>query len=395
MRIVLAYSGGLDTSVALHWLRERYQAEVIAFCANIGQPDSMEQVERKARECGAVDVRIEDLRETYLSDYVFKALKANAAYEGRYLMAAPLGRPLIGQRLVAIAHEVGADAVAHGSTGKGTDQVRFYTTVVAHDPRMRVLAPAIEWEMRSREDEIAYATRWGIEVPVQISSPYSKDGSIWGTSTECGILEDPSQPPPPEVFQLTCSPEESPDESAVVHVGFECGVPVALDSVRLEPVSLVERLTELGGRHGIGRIDIIENSLLGIKTRAIYESPAGAILHHAHRELENLVIDRDTLHYKVQLEQKYAELVYYGLWFSPLRSALDAFMEQTQIRVSGTISLKLYKGNLTVIGREADSLLYSYSLASHDRHDSFDHVAAEGFSYVWSMPLRVEALRNP
>jgi argininosuccinate synthase len=392
MKIVLAYSGGLDTSVILKWLQVNYDAEVIAYCANVGQPGSLAEVEERALRCGAAKVVIEDVRDVYLRDYVFPALKANAAYERRYLMAAPLDRPLIGQRLVAVAHAEGADAVAHGSTGKGNDQVRFYSAVVAHDPDLRVLGPAMVWELKSRADEVAYARRHGIEIDVRADRPYSLDGSIWGTSTECGPLDDPSWVPEADVFQLTRSPRDAPDEGEEVAIGFEQGIPVSLDGERLDPVPLVERLNVLGGRHGVGRVDVVENSLLGIKGRAIYESPAGVLLHMAHRELEDLVVDRDTLHYKALIEQKYAEIIYYGLWFSPLRVALDAFVNATQTRVTGCIRLALYKGNVTVCGREAAQPLYSYSLATHDHRDTFDHSKAEGFAYVWSMPLRLEAL---
>lgn len=392
MKIVLAYSGGLDTSVALHWLREHYDAEVIAFCADIGQPGSMADVKRKALAAGASRVYVDDLRDVYLRDYVFRALKANAAYEGQYLMAAPLGRPLIARRLVEIALANGADAVAHGSSGKGNDQVRFYTTVVALAPHLRVIAPLVEWDLRSRDAEIAYASEHGIEIPVTTESPYSRDGSIWGTSTECGVLDDPTQPPPGDAFQITRAPAAAPDEPCDVTISFEEGSPVAVDGERLDPVSLVGRLNDVGGQHGVGRVDIVEDALLGIKTRAIYESPAGTLLHRAHREIESLVLDRDLLHYKMSVEQKYAELVYYGLWLSPLRAALDAFIETTQQEVTGDVSLRLYKGGMSVIGRRSPHALYSYRLSTSDTRDAYDHDAAVGFSYVWSMPLRVRAM---
>ncbi|MBY5163627.1 argininosuccinate synthase [Salsipaludibacter albus] len=392
MKIVLAYSGGLDTSVALPWLREHHDAEVIAYCADLGQADDLATVERRAWQAGAADVVIEDLRDTYLRDHVFRALRAGAAYEDRYLMAAPLGRPLIGRRLVEIAHERGATAVAHGSTGKGNDQVRFYAAAVAHDPGIRVIGPAMEWELGSRADELAYARRHGIEVDATDDSPFSMDGSLWGTSTELGPLDDPSWPPDERVFQLTTSPREAPDTPHRLTLEFVAGTPVALDGERLDPVPLVERLNTIAGRHGIGRVDIVENSLLGIKSRAIYESPAGTVLHLAHRELESLVIDRDTLHHKGEVGRRYAELVYYGLWYSPLREALDAFVDVTQARVDGTVDLELYKGTATVLGRRSDNALYSHSLSAHDDRDQFAHHLGEGFSYVWSMPLRLRAL---
>ncbi len=390
--IILAYSGGLDTSVALPWLRERHGARIVAYCADLGQPGSMDDVRRRALAGGADRVVIEDLRDTYLRDYVFPALRANAAYERRYLMAAPLGRPLIGKRLVEIAREEGADSVAHGSTGKGNDGVRFYAAVAAHDPSLRVLAPAAEWEMTCRADELRYAERHGIEVPVGPVSPYSLDGSIWGTSTECGPIEDPATPPPDDAWQLTRAVADAPDAPADVVVGFERGTPVAIDGLELEPVELVRSLTELAGAHGVGRVDMVESSLLGIKTRALYESPAGTVLHLAHRELESLCLDRDMLRFKATVDQRYAELVYDGLWFSSLRAALDRFVDATQERVCGTVTLRLHKGTVTCRQRESPAALYSPSLSSHDAGDLFDHAAAAGFSYLWSMPQRLDRL---
>jgi argininosuccinate synthase len=392
MKIVLAYSGGLDTSVALHWLRERYQADVLAYCADLGQPGSLEDVRRRAVDGGAVDVVVDDQRDTYVRDYVFPALRANAAYERRYLMAAPLGRPLIGKRLVEVARAEWADAVAHGSTGKGNDGVRFYAAVVAHDPSLRVLAPAAEWELTSRADELRYAERHGIEVPVGVESPYSMDGSIWGTSTECGPVEDPGVSPPDDAWQLTRSVDGAPDTPAEVTVGFDRGFPVSLDGADTSPVELVRTLTELGGAHGVGRVDMVESSLLGIKSRALYECPAGTILHAAHRELESLCLDRDTLRFKAAVDQRYAELVYDGLWFSPLRRSLDQFVDATQQSVCGTVTVRLHKGTATCRLRESPFSLYDPSVSSHDAGDRFDHAAAAGFSYVWSMPLRVGRL---
>jgi argininosuccinate synthase len=392
MNIVLAYSGGLDTSVALPWLRERYGAQVTAYCADLGQPGSMDEVRRRALAGGAVRVVIEDLRDTYLRDYVYPAMRANAAYERRYLMAAPLGRPLIGRRLVEIAHDEGADAVAHGSTGKGNDGVRFYAAVVAHDPGLRVLAPAAEWELTSRADELRYADRHGIELPVGVECPYSMDGSIWGTSTECGPLEDPAAPAPEDAWQLTRSVADAPDAPVDVVIAFEQGNPVALDGVEHDPVALVRSLTGLAGAHGVGRVDMVESSLLGIKTRALYESPAGSVLHLAHRELESLCLDRDTLRFKAAVDQRYAELVYDGLWFSSLRRALDGFVDATQGSVCGSVTVRLHKGTATCRQRQSPAALYRASVSSHDAGDRFDHSAAAGFSYVWSMPQRVDRL---
>lgn len=394
LKIVLAYSGGLDTSVALRWLRDRYDAEVVAYCADLGQPGSMDDVRRRAIAGGAVRVVVEDLRDTYLRDYVLPALRANAAYERRYLLAAPLGRPLIGRRLVDVARAEGADAVAHGSTGKGNDGVRFYAAVVAHDTSLAVLAPAAEWELTCRADELRYAQEHGIEVPVGVESPYSLDGSIWGTSTECGPVEDPGAPAPDDAWQLTCAVGDAPDAPADVVVAFDRGIPVALDGVEQPPVELVSALGRLAGAHGVGRVDMVESSMLGIKTRALYESPAGAVLHLAHRELESLCLDRDTLRFKAAVDQRYAELVYDGLWFSSLRRSLDRFVDATQEPVCGTVAVRLHKGSATCLERRSPSGLHSASLSSHDAGDRFDHSAAAGFSYVWSMPQRVERSRT-
>ena len=393
MKIVLAYSGGLDTSVALRWLRERYDAQVVAYCADLGQPGSMDDVRRRAFAGGAVEVVIEDLRAVYLRDYVLPALRANAAYERRYLMAAPLGRPLIGRRLVAIARAQDADAVAHGSTGKGNDGVRFYAAVVAHDTSLPVLAPAAEWELTCRADEMRYAQEHGIEVPVGVESPYSMDGSIWGTSTECGPIEDPGEPAPDDAWQLTRSVEDTPDTPADIVVTFDRGIPVALDGSEHRPVELVRSLTELAGAHGVGRVDMVESSLLGIKTRALYESPAGTVLHLAHRELESLCLDRDTLRFKAAVDQRYAELVYDGLWFSSLRQSLSRFVDATQEPVCGTVAVRLHKGSATCLERWSPSALHSASVSNHDAGDLFDHSASAGFSYVWSMPQRIDRLQ--
>lgn len=394
MKIVLAYSGGLDTSVALKWLQVNYDAEVIAFCANIGQPESFEDIEKRALAAGASKVIIDDSREEYLSDFVFKALRASSLYEGRYLMAAPLGRPLIAKRLVDIAHQEKADAVAHGSTGKGTDQVRFYTGVVAHDPDLTIIAPAIEWELKSRADEIKYAQTHGVEIPIKPESPYSMDGSLWGTSTECGCIDDYSQLPPTDAYQITKSPLDAQEQPIDICISFAQGIPTKIDQVTYSAIELVKKLNHLGGISGVGRVDIVENSLLGIKSRAIYESPAGTILYKAHRELEDIVLDRDTLHFKTLVAQKYAELVYYGLWFSPLRYSLQEFVDHTQSFVTGDITLRLYKGNIIILKRESQFELFDHTLSSHDDNDRFDHPSGVGFAYIWSMPLRIASRRR-
>lgn len=393
-KIVLAYSGGLDTTVALHWLTKTYDAEVIAYCAGLGQPDDLEEVRRKALAGGASKVVIEDLRDIYLTDYVFPALRAGALYEGQYTMAAPIGRPLIAKRLAEVALAEGAQAVAHGSTGKGNDQVRFYSGVIRHAPNIQMLAPCIDWELSSRDDEIAYAKTHGLEISAQSGNVFSMDGSIWGTSTECGILEDPNTAAPHDAFQLTRSPQEAPDQAERITVGFSKGMPVTLDGTSCTPISLVEKLSEMGGRHGIGRVDIVENSLLGIKTRAIYESPAGSILHRAHRELEAMTLERDVLHYKAGISQRYAQLVYFGQWFSALKSNLDAFVDSTQQDVSGEIELELYKGTISIIARKPKRSLYLDAYSVHDHRDAFDHPSAVGFAYIHSLPQRIQAMAD-
>lgn len=394
MKIVLAYSGGLDTSVALKWLQDHYSAEVIAFCANIGQYEDIKEIESKAINTGASKVYLEDLRQEYLQNYVFKALKAHAAYEGKYLLAAPLGRPLIAKRMVEIAHLEGADAVAHGATGKGNDQVRFYTSVVAHDPNLRVIAPVIEWEMKSRDDEIEYAKKHGINIPVTSASPYSIDTNIWGTSIECGALDDVTSPPPDDVYQITRSPLDAPNSPVDISIGFRNGSPISVDGEEMDSVKLVSLLNDIGKEHGVGRVDIIENRLVGIKTRGVYESPAGSILHLAHRELENLVLDRETLHFKEMISQRYSELVYYGQWFSDLRESFDAFIDHTQKYVEGDVAVRLFKGSVTIMGRKSEHAMYDHKLSTYDTQDIFDHKAGQGFSYIWSMPLRVRPRLN-
>ncbi|GAA4196059.1 argininosuccinate synthase [Streptosporangium oxazolinicum] len=388
MKIVLAYSGGLDTSVALHWLKRRHNAEIIAFCADIGQLESLETVRERALRTGASKVYVEPLTDRYLRDFALPALRAHARYENKYLLAAPLSRPLIAQRMVEIARAEGADAVAHGATGKGNDQVRFFTSVTALDPGLRVLAPVIDWELTTRETELAYAREHGIEVSVSKENPYSIDTNIWGTSIECGELDDIDRPPPGHAWQLTADPKTAPDRAERVTVGFEAGVPVSLDGDKLEPADLVSRLTAIAARHGVGRIDIVESRIVGFKTRGIYEAPAATVLMAAHEELEAIVLDRETLHHKQGLARRYAELAYYGYWFSDLRRALDGFVSTLQPRVTGEVTVELYKGTCVIVGRRSPNSRYSDSLATYEAGDTFDHRAGAGFAYVWSLPLR-------
>jgi argininosuccinate synthase len=392
MKIILAYSGGLDTSIALAWLRRTYNAEVIAFCANIGQLEDLSQAEKRALENGASKVYVEDLREQFLEEYAFRALRADAVYEGKYFMAASLSRPLIAKRLVEIAAIEDAQAVAHGATGKGNDQVRFAAAVAALNPHLRVIAPVLEWDLKTRQDQIRYAEAHGVSMPAFKTSPYSRDTNIWGTSVECGPLDDISLAPPEEVYVATQSVQAASDEPEVLGISFFEGIPVALNGERLAPVPLVERLNEIGGRHGVGRIDIMENRLIGIKVRGVYESPAAAALYEAHRELENLVLERDLFQYKALVSHKYAELVYDAKWFTGLRESLDAFFAHVQQRVTGTVEVRLYKGSVTTLTRESTYSLYHHELASYDSDQDFDQTAGLGFSYIWSMPGRVSGL---
>jgi len=357
-KVVLAYSGGLDTSVILAWLIENYGCEVITFTGNIGQGEELEGLEEKALASGASKAYIEDLRQEFLLEYAFPTMQAGAIYEHKYLLGTSFARPLLAKRQVEIAEMEGADAVAHGCTGKGNDQVRFELTYKALNPRLKVIAPWREWDIRSREDELAYARAHGIPVSASEEKIYSRDRNIWHMSHEGGPLEDPWYEPDESIFVLTCSPEEAPDEPEYVEIDFVQGIPRRINGVAMGPVELLTKLNELGGKHGIGRVDMVENRLVGMKSRGIYETPGGTILCTAHRELEALTLDRDTSHYKALLAQRYAELVYYGRWFTPLREAMDAFVRETQKRVTGTVRLKLYKGSCIVVGRKSPYSLY-------------------------------------
>ncbi len=387
-KVVLAYSGGLDTSVAIRWLQENYGLEVVALAVDLGQPGDLGEIREKALRLGAADAVTLDLKEVFAEEYVLPALKANALYEGRYPLATSLARPLIASALVEEARRRGATSVAHGCTGKGNDQVRFDLTFMALGPDLRIIAPLREWNM-SREEEIEYARRHGIPVPVTRESPYSVDENLWGRSCEAGVLEDPRVEPPEDAFQWTVSPREAPDEPAYLSIGFEQGRPVSLDGKEMGLVELIGELNRLGGSHGVGRIDMVENRLVGIKSREVYEAPAATILIEAHRALESLTLTRETQHFKPVLESKLAELIYYGLWHDPLRLALCAAVEETQRAVTGVVRVKLYRGSCTVVGRESPYSLYEYSLATYDRADLFDHASSRGFVELWGLPLRV------
>lgn len=385
MKIVLAYSGGLDTSVAIRWLAEHYNADVVTVTADVGEVKDYEAIRQKALNVGAVEAYLIDAKEEFVRDFITPCLKANALYEDGYPLATAMARPLIAKKTVEIAHQVGAEAVAHGATGKGNDQVRFEVTFRALNPTLRIIAPAREWGM-SRDDEIEYAQKHNIPVPVDVDSPYSVDQNLWGRSIECGKLENPTEEPPEEVFEWTRSPQEAPDEPEYITIEFERGVPVALDGQRVGMVELIAQLNQRAGAHGVGRVDMIENRLVGIKSREVYEAPAAITLIQAHRALEALTLERDLAHFKRQLELKYSELVYYGLWYHPLREALDAFMDSTQSTVTGSVRMKLFKGTCMVVGRESPYSLYKYELATYDRADQFDHRASEGFIKIFGLP---------
>jgi argininosuccinate synthase len=388
-KVVLAYSGGVDTSVCIPYLKQEWGVEeVITLAADLGQGDELEPIRKKALASGASVSLVVDGREEFVRDYAFPALMANALYENRYPLSTSLARPLIAKMLVEAAAEYGADAVAHGCTGKGNDQVRFDVSIAALNPQLKVLAPAREWGM-SREETIAYGEKVGIPSPVKKSSPYSVDLNLLGRSVEAGNLEDPWHEPLEEVYALTAAIENTPDTPEYIEIEFAKGIPVAINNVHLSPVDLIVQLNQTVGRHGIGRIDMVENRLVGIKSREIYEVPALSVLIQAHRDLESLTLTGDVSQYKRNIEETYSKMVYNGLWYSPLKAALDAFVLQTQERVSGTVRIKLFKGNAIMVGRKSPYSLYSMDLATYGADDQFDHKAAEGFIYVWGLPTRV------
>lgn len=391
-KVVLAYSGGLDTSIIISWLKENYGCEVIAMVADLGQGEELVPLEEKAVKSGASKVYIVDAKREFVEEYAFRVLRAGAIYENKYLLGTSMARPLIARHLVAVAEKEGAGAVAHGATGKGNDQVRFELSVKALNPDLKIIAPWREWEIRSREEAIDYASARGIPVPVTKDRPYSLDRNLWHLSHEGGPLEDPAREPPEDVLMLTVSPEKVPDRSAYVEIYFERGVPQKVDGEELDPVTLVERLNILGGANGVGVADIVENRLVGMKSRGIYETPGGTILYLAHREMENLCLDRITRHFKEIVAARYAELVYDGLWFTPLREALDAFVEVTQRTVTGTVRLKLYKGNCTPAGAASPYSLYLPELATFSRDEIYNQADATGFINLFGLPLKVWAL---
>ena len=391
-KVVLAYSGGLDTSVIVPWLKEHYNCEVVCYCCNLGQTDDLAGIEAKARASGASACIVEDLRETFVRDFLFPMLQAGAVYERTYLLGTSVARPLIARGQVQAALEVGADGLAHGCTGKGNDQVRFELTYMTLAPHLAIIAPWREWHIRSREDALAYAEAHNIPVTSTRASIYSRDGNLWHLSHEGGSLEDPANEPPADMFQLSVAPEAAPDTPEYVEIGFEQGVPVSINGQALGPVELLEQLNALGSRHGIGRVDLVENRLVGMKSHGVYETPGGTLLYRAHQGLEELTLDRDTMHYKDQIGLRYAELIYNGQWWTPLRQALAAFVEATQRVVTGTTQLKLYKGNAWVVGRSAERSLYVPDLATFSEDAVYNQADAEGFIRIYGLPDKVNGL---
>ncbi len=393
-KVVLAYSGGLDTSVIVPWLRERYGCEVVCFTADVGQGEELQGLEEKALASGASQLIIRDLREEFAEHYLFRVLRAGAVYERKYLLGTSAARPLIAKHQVEVAHQVGADAVAHGATGKGNDQVRFELTYMALDPRLKVIAPWREWEIRSRQDAITYAREHQVPVTATEKSIYSRDRNLWHLSHEGGPLEETWVEPDESMFLMTASPENAPDRPQYIEIDFESGTPVAVDGEQLSPANLIARLNALGSAHGIGRADMVESRLVGMKSHGVYETPGGTILLTAHRELESLVLDRETIQFKDQAALKYAELIYSGQWFTPLREALDAFVDSTQGPVTGSVRLKLYKGNMIPVGRRSPFTLYREDFATFGQEDIYDQSDAEGFIHLYGLPLKVRALND-
>jgi len=385
-KVVLAYSGGLDTSCAVKWLGENHGLDVVCFCAFIGEVKDKNKLVRRAQAAGAIKTFVVDLKEEFARDYIMPALWAHARYEGKYPLATALGRPLIAKHLVAVAQREGAEFVAHGCTGKGNDQVRLEVGVRTLDPDLKIIAPLRDWEFKTREEEIEYAKEREIPIDVTKKSPYSIDKNIWGIAIEAGILEDPMVEPPEDAYVMTCSPAKAPKKPRYIEISFEKGVPVKLNGKRMPLVALIEQLNTIAGQYGVGRFDMIENRLVGIKSREVYEAPAADVLLKAHEELEGFVMDREFLHYKRLLSEKYAELVYFGLWFSPLKKSLDAFFASNQARVTGKVRIKLDRGHALCVGRESKHALYREKLATYSKGDIFDRKASVGFMKIWGLP---------
>ena len=393
-KVVLAYSGGLDTSVAIKWIKNKYSMDVITLTVDIGNVADLEAIRQKALKLGAIKAFVIDAREPFVNSFVFPALKANAIYEGQYPLASALGRPLIAQLLVETAKKENAVAVAHGCTGKGNDQVRFDVSVAALAPKLRIIAPAREWNM-TREQTIEYAQSHNIPIPITVASPYSIDENLWGRSIECGVLEDPWTEPPDDVFIWTKSPNEAPDKADYITIGFDEGIPISIDGQRLSGVALTQQVHEIASRHGVGRIDHVENRLVGIKSREIYEAPAATVLTKAHQALEAITLSKDQLRFNNIVASQYADLIYNGLWFSGLRQDLACYVDSSQKYVTGEVKVKLYKGNCHIAGRKSPYSLYDYSLATYDKGDAFDKSASPGFIHIWGLPVRTQSQIQP
>jgi argininosuccinate synthase len=393
-KVVLAYSGGLDTSIIVPWLKENYDVEVIAACMDVGQGDDMKEVEKKAIKTGAVKVYIENLQEEFVTDYLYKGIKAGAVYEGKYLLGTSFARPLMAKRLVEIAHKEGAKYIAHGCTGKGNDQVRFEVGIASFDPTIKIIAPWRLWDIKSREDAIDFAAERGIEVPVTKKKIYSMDKNLWHLSHEGGDIEDPLNEHKQEMYQMVTPPEQVEDKVNYVEIYFEQGVPKKVNGVELAPIALLETLNKIGGENGVGVIDIIENRLVGMKSRGVYETPGGTLLYEAHDNLERLTIDKQTMHFKQSISQKYGELVYDGLWFTTLKDSLDAFVDKTQERVTGTVKLKLYKGNMMVAAIDTPYALYDKGISSFGASDLYDQKDSAGFINLFALPSKIDAMVN-
>jgi len=400
-KIAVAYSGGLDTSVIVKWLQENYKADIITVTGNLGQKKEIVGLADKAYKSGAKKVFIQDLRREFVEEYLWPTLKMGALYEHTYPMATSIGRPLLAKALVEVAKRERCTHIAHGCTGKGNDQVRFEVAVAALAPDLKVLAPLRDWEFTSREQEIEYCQKHGIPVSATKASPYSIDENIWGTSIECGVLEDLMTEPPKDAYQRTVSPQDAPDTPTYVTLRFEKGVPVALNGKPMEGIELLDALNEIAGANAVGRLDLVENRLVGIKSREVYEAPAATVLHFAHRELERITLDKESFQYKMRMAQEYATLVYNGLWFTPVREAMDAFAASTQRVVTGTVKIKLYKGTLEIAGRTSPHSLYDLALATYTEQDQFDHKTSEGFISIFGLPIKTyyrvnkDQLRKP
>ncbi len=393
-KVVLAYSGGLDTSVILKWLQETYGCSVVAFCADLGQGEDLKAVRAKAQAVGASKTYVEDLREVFVKEHIFPMLRANAVYEGSYLLGTSIARPLIARRQIEIARKEGADAVSHGATGKGNDQVRFEVTYLALDPTVKIIAPWREWTFRSRRELIEYASTHGIPVTATKAKPYSMDLNLFHVSYEGGILEDPWEAPPEEIFQMTVAPERAPDKPRMLEIEYERGDPVAVEGKRMSPAKLLAHLNRAGGEHGVGRVDLVENRYVGMKSRGVYETPGGTILHVAHRGLESITMDREVLHLRDSLIPRYAELIYCGYWYAPERDILQRAIDEAQEDVTGTVRVKLYKGSCTVVGRRSDRSLYRLDLATFEEDEAYRQKDAEGFIRLNALRLAIRAQRK-